>query len=350
MIAEQAAELIAPFIEGIYPQDEKRIFSILRLGINRAWKEGKWHGMTAEMFVPVQTDKNGTKFCISPFNYSNMLAVNVDCKPRTFRDHHFMFHKNGAGDVMQQSGSCDWNQDVYDEGVKPCLFDFKQEFPNGAHIAVRSLSEAGENDKMWIQGSSKDEASVISFENRKNKVFSGCNCVEVSEKDMVRSVFGLEFNLNRNFQYINNIIFTDIASIKKTVTAGVVEVIAFDSESGKGKRINLLYPWERESGIKRYRLPKTSGTTVHGLFKIDEQPIIVDGSQPIIIKDDEAIISLAIGVHLVYHKLDIQKGTVYIKQGINALEKEKREKESPDVFPLQVIGMTADDTPDILKY
>jgi len=348
MNAGQGAETIAQFVDCVYPQDSVKIWNILRLGINRAWKEGKWFGMTAEMFVPVQEDLCGGKFIISPFGYSNMIGLNVNCEPRTFRDIHFMFHKNGYGDVDQSGEAC-WNEDVYDEGVQNCLFDFKAHFPDGAMLGVRSLSDAGEGEKLWIQGPTADGEQAFSYESIKDKFPSGCNCVAVEEASLARTVHGIEFTITSDFQYINNIIFSDIASINKTITMGLIEVIAVDPATGVGKRVNTLYPWEYKSPIKRYRIPKTCCDTVHGLFKIDEQPIIVDESQPIIISDDEAIISLAMGIYLVYHKQDIEKGTVYINQGINALEKEKREKESPDVFPLQLIGMTADDTPEILK-
>ena len=50
MIAEVAGQLVAKFIERSWPSDRADIYEILRLGLNKAWSEGRWLGMSKEFF------------------------------------------------------------------------------------------------------------------------------------------------------------------------------------------------------------------------------------------------------------------------------------------------------------
>lgn len=348
MNAEQAAELIAEFIDSDYPKDKDRVYKIIRLGMNRAWKEGKWFGMSAEFFVSVQTDGSGKKFITSPRGYSTLLALNVGAKKTIPRDQHFMFHRNGYGDIKSASADCNWNEeDFYEEGVKATIVDFDRYFPNGAILGVRSLSDSGENEKVTIQGEICEGEEAVSFE--KININSDASCFKATEDSYIRTVHGVRFDVNQNLNYVENFIFTSVRSIVKTHTRGIVEVYGFDSLTGNGYKIATLYPWETEARYKRYMIPNSCCDCVHGLFKIDIQPDIIDGSQPIIINDEEAIICLAKGIYNMYHKDDIEKGQAFLLQAFNCLEKQKREEEVEDVFPIQIIGAGSEDIPEIIK-
>lgn len=348
MTAKEAGELVAQFVDSSYPSNKDKIYSLIELGLSRAWKEGKWLGMTKELFAKILKDRDGNSFINSPAGYSTLLGINLNCEPRTFRGNHFMFHKNGYGDIKDHKDSCKWSEDVYDNGIHATEIEFKKEFPCGAFIGARSLSNTGSEEKIYIGGDSKG-TQVITYEEKNNIYSSDCRCISVDDPGKARTIMGVEIPITRDFSYINNVSFDSIEFIRKTITQGAVEVFAFDPETGGGKPIALLYPWETKSKYHRYLLPETSQTTAHCLFKIEDQQKIVAENQPLIIDEKEAIISLVMGVHLIYHKENIELGNAYILQGINALEKQKREEETDDVFPIQVMNMGASDTPDIFK-
>lgn len=346
MNAGQASELVAEFIDSNLPQDKERVRKILRLAMNRAWQEGKWFKMTAEFFVSIQQDCNGDKFIVSPRGYSTLLALNVNGKTTIPRDNYFMFHRNGYGDIKSH-GNCNWNEeDHYDSGVFPTLPDFKKLFPNGAVIGTRSLSQHGENESINVQGNNEDAEIAISYEVEKIKESCCFNPVEVNK---VRSIQGVNIPVTKNPVVIQNFVFKSIDAITKTHTRGIVEVYGFDPKTGKGHKIAMMYPWETSSRYKRYMIPNTCCDCVHGLFKIDIQPDIIDDSQPIIIENEEALIALAKGIHKMYYKDNIEAGKAFLLEGFNALEKQKREEETEDVFPIQVVGGAHEDVPKILK-
>lgn len=347
MNAGQASDLIAEFVNASLPKDRRKVFRILKLGMNRAWKEGKWFGMTAEFFVKVQRDAHDNPYIISPRGYSTLLALNVNDKPTIPRDSYFKFHRNGYGDIAS-SCKCDWNDEsFYDEGVTPILIDFDKFFPNGAIIGVRSLSMESNPGVINIQGDTREEERATSLTLSVAK--QDCSCFKADESTYVRVVDGIEINIDFNLNYIENYTFTKITGITKPHTRGIVEVYGFDPTNGNGYKIATLYPWDTAAKYKRYRIPSTCTECVHGLFKIDNQPDIIDESQPLIIEDEEAIICLAKAIYFMYHKDDINQGQAYFMQAFNALEKQKREEEVEDVFPIQVIGAGSEDVPEIIR-
>lgn len=348
MTAREAAELVAPFVNSSYPGGKEYIYSMIELGMSKAWKEGKWLGMTKEVFAKILKDCDGNSYINSPKGYSALLGINLDCKPRTFRSDHFMFHRNGYGDIKDHKDSCKWNEDVYDNGIHSTEIEFEKEFPNGAIIGARSLSNTGREERVFIGGDSNGR-KVISFDKENNIYFDNCRCISVNDPDQARTIMGVEIPISRDFSYINNVEFSSIEFIRKSITQGPIEIVAFDPDTNEGKQISLMYPWETESKYHRYILPYTTQTTAHCLFKIEDQQKIVAENQPLIINEKEAIISLVMGIYFIYHKENIEMGNAYVLQGINALEKQKREEETEDTFPIQVVNMGASDTPDIFK-
>lgn len=347
MNAGQAARLIAPFIEKSWPANKEEIFRTLRLAVNHAWKAGKFEGMTAEFFMPIKIDLQSQNYILTPPGYASLLAVNVDARPRLLRDKQFMFHRNGWGDIKDHP-FCKWTEDVYDLGIQQTLVDVEAHYPDGFILAARSLTETGENERVNITGSFQG-TPVVSF--TKNNILSGnCNCIQIDEPPSIRTVSGIEINLTRDFTYVSNVKFSSIEAITKTLTRGQVEIVAIDPVTGRGRRIAFLNPWETAPRTKKYHIPFSCRGCVHALFKVDKQPEIVDESQPILIRDEEAIISLAKGIHLVYNKDNPEGGSVYLASGIGSLEKEKQEIESPDTFPIQVVNGIGEQTPEILYF
>jgi hypothetical protein len=350
MNAGQAGESIAPFIDSDMSQHRARVFNIIQRACNYAWGKGKWFGMTAEFFVKTEREPvGGKRFMFAPTGYGTLLAVNVDNRPGvTIRDNYFMFHRNGSGDIKsQEHAHCRWNTDVYDVGVRPTMHEINLYFPDGVWIGVRSLGPNGEDEYITIQGKD-EEGSVFSYE---EAGFKGCSCfsLEEEEKEVVKTVNGVKVKISKDFIYINNVNFTSIDKIFKTITQSAIEVRVIDKNK-KTYITAILQPWETQSEYRKYYIPDACGPCVHGLFKISKQPKIIDDSQPLIIGDDNALLALCKGIHLFYFKEQAAAGQVYLDTGIRALEEEKQESESPEVSPIQVIGTNMEDVDQILKY
>lgn len=346
MNAQEAGEFVAQFIGADMGQHQERIFTTLELAANYAWDKGKWFGMTAEMFVNVHRNPRGERFIFSPKGYDTLLAVNVDGKPRLLRDSYFMFHKNGPGDI-KDTHYCKWNQDVYDQGYRPIMHEITDYFPRGVMIGVRSLGVPGNAEYITIQGFDEYSDPIFSYEFKEG---AKCNCFSLDEgEEAVRTVDGARIKITEDFTYLNNITWRDIRKITKTITRCPIEVTIIDGNN-KGYVTSVLLPYETESKYRKYILPEMCRDyeCIHGLFKISKCPTLIDGSQPIFIRSKNALLALAKGIDLKFMKEQINVGDAFLAQGVASLEEENRETQSPTAFPIQVVGIGADDFDPIL--
>ena len=341
-----AAKLVAGKIEKQWPADKEKIYEILRLACNKAWQQGKWFGMTAEFYSRVMKDCDGNYFFISPISHPVLLAMNsLHSQGVNIRDHYFMFHKNGYGDIRKTPG-CDWNQDVYDLGEVPYIDKNNINFDCGIKIGVRPLGPFREGELVNINGSYSDGNQIYTYKDSRYPKICGCS-VDSSSVDTIK---GVELEVKQGFHYINNINFSSITSISKTVTMSPIEVIAINGD-GKATPIARLEPNQKESKFRKYLVPSNfrSRPIIHGIFKIAQQGEILSPTDELIIKSEEAIISLAKGIHLMYYKDEPEAGASYILQGLAVLENEKREQDSSQGFPIQVEGVYDGDLPESLK-
>ena len=348
MIAKQAAELVAPFIDKSYPQDKDKIYEILTLAINRAWNEGKWLGMTAEFFVGVSQDNIGNKFILAPNSHPILLAVNVLGKPTTIRDNYFQFHKNGMGGIINDK-DCRWSQDITDVGTVPILDKHNINFEEGVKIGVRPLGIPGPNEYIFIDGTNQIGESLYTY--IKKDLGSTCCCVLDSQRDSdVETVNGIKLQVKEGFHYISNAEFYDILGISKTITRTPVEIIAIDCNNN-AKVIAKLEPNQTVSKYRKYSVPShlCKGDCIHGLFKIAKQEKIVNDTERLIIQNEEALLAFTKGIYMLYYKENMEAGASYILNGITILEKERREEDSPSEFPVQITGLMVDDVPEIIK-
>jgi len=345
MIAQVAGELVAEYIERRWPSDKEEVYKILRLGINKAWSEGKWSGMTKEMFVNVYKDEYGKNYIIGPDTHPILLALNVNGYPRTIRDNYFMFHKNGNGDVKNRP-DCHWNEDVYDLGEMPYFNKDNIIFSEGVRIGVRATGKPGAGEKVYIAGSYDNGLQVVTY--KKTDTAKCCGCTV--DTNTVDTVTGAEIEIGEGFTYINNIIFNDITAISKTVTRTPIEIIAID-KNGNGSLISRMNPNQRFSSYRKYMVPThlCGRTCLHGIFKISKQEKITSDTDNIIISNEEVLIGLAKSIHNIYNKEQQEIGASYFLQAISTLDKDKREEESPSESPLQVESIYGDDL-GILKH
>lgn len=350
MNAEQGFQLVADFIEAD-ESSRAKVWRVIQLACNHAWGKGKWWGMTADFWCKIflESKPGGKPYIVSPPGYDACLGINTDGKPRILRDDYFMFHKNGPGDI-QGHDYCQWNRDVYDVGNVPIIHDINIYENEGVMVGVRSLGSPGEDEYVTIQGDTVDGNLSISYELQQK---DSCNCLQAStdeNESAVRTVQGLRIKVTNKFEYIDNVLLKSITSITKSFTRCPIEVIFINSK-GEGFITARLNPWDTESQYRKYYVPQGCQGSVHGLFKIAKQPQIIDGSQPLIISNDEALLALCKGIHLKYYKEQFAAGAELLQSGIISLEEEMREKQSPIESPIQVVGMySGEDIPDIMRY
>jgi hypothetical protein len=344
--AEIAGKLVSKFIEKRWPQDKEDVYEILKLGMNKAWQEGKWLGMTSEFTVPIHIDSRGQSYIMAPASHPILLAINSLSNSSSIRDKYFMFHKNGYGDV-RDTATCKWNTDVYDLGEVPYFDPGNVDFSKGVLVGVRSLGPIGDGEKVLISGRYKDGASVYTYKDNEYGLPSGCSC----ETTAVDTVNGVEIEVTDGFNYINNVKFSDITSITKTKTRSPIEIVVIDWNN-TGFQIGRLEPNQRFSKYRKYLVPEQmcSMKTLHCLFKISQQEDLVNPTDSLIISNEEALISLCKGIFFFYYKEQQDVGMSFISQGISVLEKEKREEESPSQSPIQVDVSSYEDLPNALRY
>lgn len=344
MNAGEAGKLVARFINRSWPNDRQDIFEILRLGLNKGYNEGKWFGQTREYVVPIRTASFGN-YIVGPTDYPVLLAANLDTMPVDIRGNYFKFHKNGDGWVTNRQG-CRWVRDVFDLGVFPTIEEIKinSEFL----VGVRALGNAGPNEKAWINGTYGGH-KVYTYKLNQAGI-KACGCTV--DPQSVDTINGVELDISQDFNYICNIRFEDITSIRKTITRTPVEVVAIDPVTGKGVLLARLEPNETEAKYRRYQVPDRAcrNSCLHGIFKIREQEAIISDTDELIINNSEAIISLCMAIDNIFYKQDVNAGAGYFLQGISTLDKNKQERESPDVFPVQVQNLMHGDMPSIMNY
>jgi len=346
MNADYAGKLVAKFIDKQYPTDRESIFEILRMGVNKAWQEGKWLGMTAEFYVNIQTDSTGQKYFIAPQSHPILLAINGISQGISIRDKYFMFHRNGYGDIRNRDG-CRWSEDVYDLGSTALINTDHIDFSEGVIVGVRATGLVGEDEFVNINGTYQDGNQVYTYENAQLGNCCGCEIKETA----VDVINGIKLKVSNDFHYISNIKFNEITSITKSITKSPVEIILID-HFNTGHRVSRMAPNTRFSKYRKYLVPDNlcGKQCLHALFKIGQQEEIISPMDAIMISNDEALISLAKGIHNIYYKEQQEVGANYILQGISILEKEKREEESPDEFPVQVDPHSYSDLPEALRY
>lgn len=346
MNAEIAGKLVAKFIEKQWPNDREDVLEIIRLGVNKAWQEGKWIGMTAEFFMPIYKDAAGQSYFMAPQSHPNLLAINGVNNGMTIRDPYFMFHRNGYGDIRNSAG-CNWNQDVFDVGATPYYDRSNIDFSKGVTIGIRSLGPVGDNEEIYINGTHTDGEKVITYD--KSDFGNPCGC---DGKDYEVAINGAKIKIiNNNFLYLNNVKFASITSITKSTTKSPIEVIAIDCY-GVGHQIARMEGNQRFSKYRKYLVPNNlcGKKSLHALFKCGQQELLVNPTDEVIISNEEALISLAKGIYFMYYKERPEEGAGFILQGFSVLEKERREEDAPSEFPIQVDGIVYSDLPHALRH
>lgn len=343
MNAEQICKMTADIIGMSYPSDKDKMFFLCRMANHEIWKQGRWHGMIKEFYVNTRLDSDGNRFITSPNGYNILLGVNLDSRPTRITNHWFQFHRNGNGSVSKGSG---WNftGSVMDMGKSPVI-----EQPR-----YRSLIESGKQDPVYLlvrsRGQEDEKANVIisgenngqthySYNNAaKNNIVRSLNNTNESQIIQVEPKYGVEFKLTNKFLLCDNISWTHITSIQKTITNNPVDVYAVH-DSGESYLIATLAPHQRETNYRNYMLPREQCKDfqcVHAMFKMSEPDGIEFPTQQMVTDNVTALIDMMMGMDLKYFKKDLNAASIYILSAVKALEDSTRENMSNHQTSIQV--------------
>ena len=344
MTANDICELTADIIGMSYPSDKKKMFFLCRMANHEIWKQGKWHGMIKEFFVNTRTDQNGNKFIVTPNGYNVLLGVNIDAKPNRINNHWFQFHRNGNGSVTKENG---WNYTtaVMDMGLGAVIEqprkrnEISLDTKDPVYLAVRSRGCESVDATLTISGENGIGDLHYSFPSTVNNpvVRSLANPLQTTVES-IEPTYGIEYKLTNKFSLYENVSWSQINSIHKSVTNNPVDIYAVH-DSGESYLIATLAPHQRQSSYRSYMIPKEAcGDTscVHAMFKISEPEGIEFPTQNMIVDNVTALIDMIMGMDYKYFKKDLNAGAAYILSSVKALEDSTRENMSNHQSSIQV--------------
>jgi len=350
MTAGQAAQIIDTFVSSNYENagEKRKLLSILSLVNSYAWKKGVWPGMTAQFKVRVNSK---TKEIITPHGYSNLLKVNTNNFPTTVRDQFFQFHQNGYGSI-EECCSRNWSADVINLGSQPVIIQPSalSEDADGCDgrikIAVSSDGDVSDTEETIVQGYhmtvlDEPEKRIYTRRVARDRVSVGnvCACEPITTQYVSSDerVDGVIYPINGCMVVMDDIYWGRVSSINKGVTKAAVDYFALNTVTDKFIRIARLEPNETNSEYRRYRVPDVCGESpcVYGLFKKNEPTKLSEYSEEMIIGDEEAIISLAMGMEALYFQKDPQTASFFLQRGIQSLSETVDQREGPEESPVE---------------
>lgn len=325
MTAQEAAELISPQVNLNVERDRDKVFSLLTLVNNKAWKEGSWWGMNKHFHVDVKKDHEGYYYFIAPNGYDTLQAANFNGQPVGIKDKWFQFHKNGNGSIEKCLGD-NWITDIQDLGEVPVIIQPRACYTKVVKIGARSIGLETDPVKVYINGTDVDGNRVTTFVRK--------------DDGNPDPILGAVLAVSEEIRVIDNIDWGRIDSISKDVSINPVEVYAIHCD-GSMQILTRLNAEDRESKLRKYLVPDSCGgaKSVHGIFKISKPRPIVYGSQKMIISDEEALLSLSISMDYLFNKKAPEESLPYTANGVKSLEDDNKRHETPTSQPIQVEGV-----------
>jgi hypothetical protein len=344
MTAEEICKLSADVIGMSYPSDKDKMFFLCRMANHEIWKQGRYHGMIKEFYVNVREDGSGKKFIVTPNGHNVLLGINVNTKPTRIVNNWFQFHRNGIGSSQQGR---DWNTTtaVIDMGESPVIeqprirHEIQLSKQDPVYIAVRSRGIEDDDSFLIVSGENRCGEDHYSFNPRQANEFIRTLSDPVSTTlQKISPTYGIEYKLTNKFTLYENIYWTKVAKISKSVTKNVVDVYAV-YETGESHLLATLAPHQTNSTYRSYMLPMPDcqgHECVHGLFKTSEPEAIHYPSQQMVTENVTALMDMMIGMDYKYFKKDLNAASVYILSAVKALEDSTRENMSNHQTSIQV--------------
>ena len=300
--------------------------------------------MIKEFFVNTRTDGSGKKFIVTPNGHNILLGINVNTKPTRIVNNWFQFHRNGSGSAQQGK---EWNTTtaVIDMGESPVIeqprirheIDVSQQDP--VYIAVRSRGCEDDGCVLVVSGENRCGEAHYSFNPNQNSEFIRTISNPVNTTiEKTEPTYGIEYKLTNKFSLFENIYWSRISKITKSITKNPVDVYAVH-ETGESYLLATLAPHQTNSTYRSYMLPEPECggiECVHGLFKISEPEAISFPTQHMVTDNVTALMDMMMGMDYKYFKKDLNNAAVYILSAVKALEDSTRENMSNHQTSIQV--------------
>lgn len=344
MTAEQLCEMTADIIGMSYPSDKDKMFFLCSMVNHEIWKQGRYDGTIKEFYVNLKDGLDGNKYIVTPNGYNILLGVNLDTKPTRITNSWFKFHRNGIGDAPHKT-RFNLTESVMDLGKTAVIEQprvrktIQAGIQDPVYITVRSRGYEDESANMVISGENRLGQLVYSFKESDQKPITR-SLTNPNETTVVKGdpTYGVDFKLTNKFSLCDNIHWSQVTKITKTVTNNPVDVYAVH-DSGESYLLATLAPHQRESIYRTYQLPKEECSN-HGcvlaMFKVSEPDRIEFGSQSMITSNPTALIDAMIGMDFKYFKKDLNAAATYILSAVKALEDSTRENMANTQQSIQV--------------
>lgn len=336
--------MCADIIGMSYPSDKEKMFFLCSMANHEIWKQGKWDGMIKEFYVNLKSETNGNKFIVTPNGYDILLGVNLDTKPSRITNNWFKFHRNGMGDAPRGT-KFNLTESVMDLGKAPVVEQPRKRSTiqtgmiDPVYITVRSRGIEDDNANMIISGENRLGQTVYSFSGTKSTQITR-SLADQAETAIIQAkpTYGVDFKLTNKFTLCDNIHWSHITKITKTVTNNPVDVYAVH-DNGESYLLATLAPHQRESSYRTYQLPLEQckeHECILALFKMSEPDRIEFGSQSMVTSNPTALIDMMMGMDYKYFKKDLNAAATYILSSVKALEDSTRENMANTQVSIQV--------------
>jgi hypothetical protein len=241
------------------------------------------------------------------------------------------------------------NTDVFDLGESPVIFQPTKQ--DGCYcicddreakvvsVAVPGCTYYNSSVSTIVSGLDCNGKQIYSYEKTdETGKTETCQCDEKTSQEGINVLRGVKYPISSNPVMYKGVTFSTIDNIIKEPTVVPVEY-RFVDRHGRAYLMARLEPHQIISRYRRYRLPQSccKKKCILGLFKVSKPDRIIDRNQVMLSSNEQAIISMAIGMDEKYNNKDMNKGLAYIAEGIGHLNAELRESQSASQQPpLQV--------------
>ena len=324
--------MTADIIGMSYPSDKDKMFFLCSMANHEIWKQGRWDGMIKEFYVNLKDGLDGNKYIVTPNEYNILLGVNLDTKPTRITNSWFKFHRNGIGDAPNKT-RFNLTESVMDLGKSAVIeqprarYTIQAGMQDPVYIAVRSRGYEDESANLIINGENRLGQLVYSFKGADERPITR-SLTNPNETNVIQAdpTYGVDFKLTNKFSLCDNIHWSKVIKITKTVTNNPVDVYALPYRD-----------WE--SSYRTYQLPKEEckdHRCVLAMFKLSEPDRIEFGSQSMVTSNPTALIDAMMGMDFKYFKKDLNTAATYILSAVKALEDSTRENMANTQQSIQV--------------
>ena len=241
-------------------------------------------------------------------------------KPTRITNSWFKFHRNGIGDAPNKT-RFNLTESVMDLGKSAVIeqprarYTIQAGMQDPVYIAVRSRGYEDESANLIINGENRLGQLVYSFKGADERPITR-SLTNPNETNVIQAdpTYGVDFKLTNKFSLCDNIHWSKVIKITKTVTNNPVDVYAIH-DSGESYLLATLAPHQRESSYRTYQLPKEEckdHRCVLAMFKLSEPDRIEFGSQSMVTSSPTALIDAMMGMDFKYFKKDLNTAATYI--------------------------------------